>query len=149
MSTEKKKKSGSKTANTTNTISKPLLSLKDIALEIAETELKPEVESLSKNRNVDDEKLALENENNSVKEISDIDLLLKELDKDGNSNSPMSSFVTVRISKKCHKILAELKLDDDFGKYRYGDILESLLYLFIQNNRTELKKRLARRKSSF
>ena len=53
--------------------------------------------------------------------------------------------VTIKITEKCHRMMSELKLIDDFKEFRYSDIVEALLDGFIENNRTELKKKLSKR----
>ena len=149
MNGDKKKNSEKKSVNSTNTMSKSLLSLKDIALGIEKTELNQQENSLSKSQEDKNDKLILGEEKAELKSASEINFLLEKLEEMGGRDTPAGSTVTVRISKKSHKILSELKLDDDFGKYRYGDILEALLHAFIEKNKTELKKKLSKRQSSF
>jgi len=148
MSDEKKRNFSSKSAKSTNTMSKSLLSLKDIALGIADSETQLKKESLSKSGENINDKPILDEKDNIVKDSSEIRVLLDKVAELANEEKSASSTVTVRISKKSHRILAELKLDDDFANYRYGDILEGLLYTFIQRNRTEIKKKLSQRKNS-
>lgn len=146
---QKKRNSSSKSANVVNTMSSPLLSLKDIALGITDSDNNKQEESLSKSQDDIDDKSHSDMGSDSLKVADDIKGLLAKLAEISHDDLPTNRFVTIRINKKCHKILSELKLDDDFGEYRYGDILEALLYIFIEKNRAELKRKLSKRKSSF
>ena len=131
----------------TNTMSKSLLSLKALANEIADKEINNVEPSLSKNvENINDKQQKLVDAE-TVKNISDIDLLIDNVTKMKDILPVAGSTVTVRISKQGHKLLSELKLCDGFENCRYGDLLEALLMSFIQKNRTEIKKRLSHRKS--
>ena len=150
MSEPKKKNSSPKPLASTNTMSKSLMSLKDLANEIADNDLKSSEQGLLKNGDTDNDKPSTPVQVKvGTGEVSEIEMLIQQIKPLNSIVPPVGSTVSIRISKKCHRILSELKLDEDFCGCRYGDILEALLYSFIQRNRDELKKRIAKRNSSF
>lgn len=150
MSEFKKKNSSSKPLASTNTMSKSLMSLKDLANEIADNDLKSSEQGLLKNGDINNEKPSKpEHVETGTGNVSEIEMLIQQIKPLNSIKPPIGSTVSIRISKKCHRILSELKIDEDFCGCRYGDILEALLYSFIQRNRDELKKRAAKRNSSF
>lgn len=150
MSESKKKNSSSKPLASTNTMSKSLMSLKDLANEIADNDLKSSEQGLLKNGDINNEKPSKpEYVETGTGNVSEIEMLIQQIKPLNSIKPPIGSTVSIRISKKCHRILSELKIDEDFCGCRYGDILEALLYSFIQRNRDELKKRAAKRNSSF
>lgn len=150
MSESKKKNSSSKPLASTNTMSKSLMSLKDLANEIADNDLKSSEQGLLKNGDINNEKPSKpEHVETGTGNVSEIEMLIQQIKPLNSIKPPIGSTVSIRISKKCHRILSELKIDEDFCGCRYGDILEALLYSFIQRNRDELKKRAAKRNSSF
>lgn len=150
MSESKKKNSGPKPLASTNTMSKSLMSLKDLANEIADNDLKSNEQGLLKNGDANNDKLSKPLQVDTGKgSISEIEMLIQQIKPLNSIKPPIGSTVSIRISKKCHRILSELKLDDDLCGCRYGDILEALLYSFIQRNRDELKRRAKERNSSF
>lgn len=140
---------GKKPKASTNTMTKSLMSLRNLVNDVVGEELQTQDSDLSKNGETDNEKLE-EHVNLPINEDdSEIKALLKMLEPLNKQAITPGSTVTVRISKKMHRILSELKLDDDFENCRYGDILEALFLLFIERNKKELKKRISKRKSSF
>ena len=150
MNESKKKNSSSKPLASTNTMSKSLMSLKDLANEIADNDLKSSEQGLLKNGDINNEKPSKqEYVETGTGNVSEIEMLIQQIKPLNSIKPPIGSTVSIRISKKCHRILSELKIDEDFCGCRYGDILEALLYSFIQRNRDELKKRAAKRNSSF
>ena len=150
MDEPKTKNSSQKPLAYTNTLSKSLISLKDLANEIADNDLKSGEKSLSKNVDTNYDKLeSPRQDSKNLSNISELEMLIQNIRSLNGVKPPVGSTVSVRISKKCHRILSELKLDDDFCDSRYGDILEALLYTFVQRNRDELKQRANKRNNSF
>lgn len=150
MSEPKKKNSSPKPLASINTMSKSLMSLKDLANEIADNDLKSSEQGLLKNGDTNNDKPSVPvHVEVGSGDVSEIENLIQQIKPLNSIVPPVGSTVSIRISKKCHRILSELKLDEDFCGCRYGDILEALLYSFIQRNRDELKKRAAKRSSSF
>lgn len=150
MDEPKTKNSSQKPLASTNTLSKSLISLKDLANEIADNDLKSGEKSLSKNVDTNYDKLENPRQDSkNLSNISELEMLIQNIRSLNGVKPPVGSTVSVRISKKCHRILSELKLDDDFCDSRYGDILEALLYTFVQRNRDELKQRANKRNNSF
>ena len=123
-----------------------MLSLKDLVNGMSEDGSGTLNKSFSKKVDFPNEKL----QNDVVEESLEILTGCEELHLNLNALEPrVKANVTIKITEKCHRNLSELKLIDDFRQFRYSDIVEALLNGFIQNNKTEIKKKLSNRKSPF
>ena len=123
-----------------------LPSLKDLVKNVSEESVVATETSLSKKVHEQCDKVE-----NNVEEDSTVILTgCEELRQNLIKLEPgVKANVTIKITEKCHRMMSELKLIDDFKEFRYSDIVEALLDGFIENNRTELKKKLSKRKSVF
>lgn len=146
MNNEKKKNSGLKQSESGISTSFNMPSLKDLVNGMSEDESVTPDNSFSKKVVLPNEKL----EKDVVEESTEILTGCEELLQNLNAlEAGVKANVTIKITEKCHRMMSELKLIDDFRQYRYSDIVEALINGFIQSNKTELKKKLAKRKSPF
>ena len=146
MSGVKKNKSevGQTASSNPKTFSMP--SLKDIVSGISEVESAQCDESLSKKVDLINEKDEKGKDNNSEEFLTGCDEFLQNLKL---LETGVKANVSLKVTDRCHRMLSELKLIDEFSDYRLSDLVEALVSSFIQKNKTELKKKLSKRKSVF
>ena len=146
MSDVKKNKSevGQTASSNPKTFSMP--SLKDIVSGISEVESAQCDESLSKKVDLINEKDEKVKDNNSEEFLTGCDEFLQNLKL---LETGVKANVSLKVTDKCHRMLSELKLIDEFSDYSLSDLVEALVSSFIQKNKTELKKKLSKRKSVF
>ena len=146
MSDVKKNKSEVGQTASSNLKNFSMPSLKDIVSGISEVESAQCDESLSKKVDLINEKDEKVKDNNSEEFLTGCDEFLQNLKL---LETGVKANVSLKVTDRCHRMLSELKLIDEFSDYRLSDLVEALVSSFIQKNKTELKKKLSKRKSVF
>ena len=146
MSESNKKKTAAKQVSGTDTVPFSMPSLKDIVNGVVEDKSHLQNDSLSKKDEAVNDKVedTVKDEIHSM--LTDCEDLLQNLKA---LETGVKANVTIKVTEKCHRMMSELKLIDEFSDFRYSDIVEALLNSFIQKNKTELKKKISKRKSIF